>query len=540
MMRHDSGLRCVLRSTAVTFALTLAGCGGSQNWSQPAVYLTVGGQVSGLNGGTVALSNNGTDSVSVAKDGAFRFALSIAPNTAYNVTVKTQPTTATCSVSNGSGTATTNVDTVSVACLPNVSIGGSVTGLGAGQSVVLADNGTDTVTVSANGAFTFATPLAHGASYAVTVKTQPSGGYCQVANGAGSANGTVSNVLVSCQVFVLRPLPASYLTAKAIAYGPSRAGGPPVGEHPTDAQILQDLGLMNTAGYTLIRLFGADAVAESILRLAQANYPNLQFHVGAYLEGAPSSCVDTVNQTQLSTLVHLATAYPNVAVVSVGNETSFAGNLPVSCLVSYVQSVRSQVTQPVTADDDYTFYAGQNGAEKPDLVLPTIDFVSMHTYPISNSSRWDWEQLAVASGAGRATAMMNAAIANAQSTYAAVGNYLYKDASGNTVSIGASLPIVVGETGWKARQTRTSSSIELYAANPVNEKWYLDLLTTWKAGANGPANVFVFEAFDEAWKGEDDGWGLWDASRNARYALCGTPAGSACNADVYAGAGYYP
>jgi hypothetical protein len=51
--------------------------------------------------------------------------------------------------------------------------------------------------------------------------------------------------------------------------------------------------------------------------------------------------------------------------------------------------------------------------------------------------------------------------------------------------------------------------------------------------------IFWFEAFDEQWKGIDDGWGLWDLQRNARYTLCGNPAGPACNADIYAGAGYY-
>ena len=57
--------------------------------------------------------------------------------------------------------------------------------------------------------------------------------------------------------------------------------------------------------------------------------------------------------------------------------------------------------------------------------------------------------------------------------------------------------------------------------------------------AGGPGMIFYFEAFDEQWKGTDDGWGLWDLARNARYTLCGTPAGPACKPDVYAGAGYY-
>src|SRR6202021_2284305 len=43
-------------------------------------------------------------------------------------------------------------------------VGGTVAGLTSG-TLVLADNGGDDLTVSANGSFTFATPLATGAAY---------------------------------------------------------------------------------------------------------------------------------------------------------------------------------------------------------------------------------------------------------------------------------------------------------------------------------------------------------------------------------------
>ena len=43
-----------------------------------------------------------------------------------------------------------------------------------------------TCRVSANGSFTFATPVASGAGYGVTVKTNPSGQACTVSNGSGT------------------------------------------------------------------------------------------------------------------------------------------------------------------------------------------------------------------------------------------------------------------------------------------------------------------------------------------------------------------
>ena len=537
----DSRRRSSRSGLLVLACLTLSACGQSQNWSRQPAFITIGGTVSGLQS-TVVLQNNGIDPLTLTQNGAFTFSLSIASGQPYAVTIATQPSGQTCAVSNGSGSATSNVTNVAVTCATQPTIGGTVTGLSG--TVVLQDNGTDTLTISSNGPFTFPTALSAGAQYAVTVSQQPSTQVCSITAGSGTASANVTNVAVSCGGFQLRPLPAIYGTGKAVNYSPYRAGGPNAGEIPSSADVLQDLGLLQSAGFDLIRLFGADAVAQEILSLANQNDPSLKFQVGIYLEGAPSSCVDTVNQTQIATAIQLANTYPNVVAVSVGNETSFAGNLPASCLLQYVKEVRSQVVQPITADDDYTFYAGLSASgEKPDLVLPWIDFVSMHTYPFTDIGAWDWQQTAVAAGPARAAAMMNAAFANAQADYALVANYSYTTTSGQVTTIGASLPITIGETGWKAVPTNTAQAIEAVSnpaiANPVNAKWYYDLMASWR-GTGAPLNVFWFEAFDEHWKGTDDGWGLWDASRTPRYALCGTPAGPACNSsDLYAGAGYY-
>ena len=56
--------------------------------------------------------------------------------------------------------------------LPAYSIGGTVSGL-AGSGLVLQNNGGDDLAISADGSFTFATPLVDGSSYEVTVLTQP-------------------------------------------------------------------------------------------------------------------------------------------------------------------------------------------------------------------------------------------------------------------------------------------------------------------------------------------------------------------------------
>jgi hypothetical protein len=78
----------------------------------------------------------------------------------------------------------------------NVTIGGTVTGL-VGK-LVLQNNAGDNLSVMANGAFTFGTPLNNGATYAVTVLTQPAGPTCMVANGSGTATANVTSVSVTC------------------------------------------------------------------------------------------------------------------------------------------------------------------------------------------------------------------------------------------------------------------------------------------------------------------------------------------------------
>lgn len=121
------------------------------------------------------------------------------------MTVKTQPSTPvqTCVVANGSGTVgNANVTNVTVTCTTNeYTVGGTVTGL-SGTGLVLQNNLGDDRAIAADGSFTFATSVASGAAYSVTVKTQPSAPYqtCIVTNATGTiAAANVTNVAVACK-----------------------------------------------------------------------------------------------------------------------------------------------------------------------------------------------------------------------------------------------------------------------------------------------------------------------------------------------------
>src|SRR5580704_3586798 len=149
---------------------------------------TIGGTVSGLTASGLVLQNNGGNNLSIAANGAFTFTTLVASGGAYSVTVLTQPTGQTCTITNGSGTATSNVTGVQVTCAtsssPTYTISASVTGLTSG-SLELQDNDGDTLTFTTNTTLTFATKYASGASYGVTPVTQPAGQNCTVSNSSG-------------------------------------------------------------------------------------------------------------------------------------------------------------------------------------------------------------------------------------------------------------------------------------------------------------------------------------------------------------------
>ena len=166
---------------------------------------TVGGTVTHL-AGTGLVLQNGASTVPVSANGAYAFP-AIASGTSYTVSVQKQPSTPTqiCTVSNPKGTVgSANVTNVGVDCVTqSFTVGGRITGLAAGTSVVLEDNLGDDLTVGASGAFTFKTPVASNSPYSVTVKTQPTGPWqtCAPTGSTGSGtvgSGAVTTVNIAC------------------------------------------------------------------------------------------------------------------------------------------------------------------------------------------------------------------------------------------------------------------------------------------------------------------------------------------------------
>ncbi|WP_116812067.1 DUF4369 domain-containing protein [Steroidobacter cummioxidans] len=163
----------------------------------------IGGTVSGLVG-SVELQGSGGEIIEVTTDGSFAFPTRLSAGQPYNVSVHRQPAGSTCVVSDGGGiVGAADVTNIAVNCEANTHlVGGGITGL---IGTLVLSNGTDTITTSTDGTFTFPKPVAAGATFAVNVQTQPATQTCSVSNGVGTMGAAdVTNVTVVCSTNTYR------------------------------------------------------------------------------------------------------------------------------------------------------------------------------------------------------------------------------------------------------------------------------------------------------------------------------------------------
>ena len=260
---------------------------------------TVGGTLSGLSG-TVVLQNNAGDDLSLTADGAFTFATAVADGAAYAVTVLTQPSRQTCSVASGSGTISgANVTSVSVVCSADTyTVGGTLTGLGSGKTVVLQNNAGDNLTLSATGSFTFTTAVADAAAYAVTILTQSSGQICTVTNASGMVNlANITNVTVTC-VSNLRIFETAATTKGNLK------GSTANGIAGADAFCTSDSNKPSTGTYKALIVDGTNRVACTTANCGGGAGEHTDWVLAAnktYVRASDSATIGTTNSVGLFT-----------------------------------------------------------------------------------------------------------------------------------------------------------------------------------------------------------------------------------------------
>ena len=165
---------------------------------------SISGNVSGLLGTGLTLQNNAADDLSITANGPYTFPGFVLDGDTYAVTVSVQPTgpNQTCTVANGTGTVSANVTNANVTCATTTyTVGGTVTGIPGGETLIIQNNGGDDLSITADGSFVFATPIADSSAYTVTINTNPASATCTISGGTGTgtvSGANVTNVTIGC------------------------------------------------------------------------------------------------------------------------------------------------------------------------------------------------------------------------------------------------------------------------------------------------------------------------------------------------------
>ena len=282
--------------------------------------------------------------------------------------------------------------------------------------------------------------------------------------------------------------------AQAVCYGPHRDGQRPGGPSPTIDELREDLALM-LPHWNLLRIYGSSGFAESMLTVIRDDDLPVKVVLGAWV--FPHDAEGT--RREADSAVRLTRAFPDiVASVCVGNETQIAWSAhrcDPDTLLGAVRRVRAGVSVPVTVADDFNFW------NKPEsrAVAAEIDYVTMHAHPM-----WNGQQL-------------DDALPWLRRRFAEV-RALHPDRL-----------VVIGETGWATSVGAEGEQAKLIKgrAGDTEQAVFYDALQQWAAADH--ECVFVFEAFDENWKGGDNPdevekhWGLFRADRTPKIAASPQP-----------------
>ena len=299
--------------------------------------------------------------------------------------------------------------------------------------------------------------------------------------------------------------PVSLPRGNAICYSGYREGQSPDSRtYPSVAQIREDLHLL-ARHWPLLRLYDCSLHAERVLQVIRDDGLPLRVMLGAYLGaemnnfGCPwggtysEAQLDAnrrENAAELDRLVRLAREHPHtVFSVAVGNEATVDWSdhiVPVPQMIEYVRWVKARLPQPVTFCENYVPWQ-----HKLRDLVPELDFLSLHTYPV-----WEYKHI-------------HEALDYTKENIASVAQ-LYP---GKT--------IVITEAGWCTNSNGRGMNAE-HAVQELQALYYRDLMAWTQAEG---LLCFVFEAFDEPWKGSSDPlepekhWGLFTVDRRPKLVM---------------------
>ena len=289
---------------------------------------------------------------------------------------------------------------------------------------------------------------------------------------------------------------------QGICYSGYRVGqSPDDGVYPSPDQIEEDL-LILARGWRQLRLYDSGPHAELVLSAIERLGLDFEVMLGAWLTAeasnpgcpwgawfSPEQLAANVvaNTAEIDRAVALAGRYPGIVTsVSAGNEATvdWTGHLvPVERVIAYVRRLRAAIDQPITFCENHVPWVGKLAP-----LAAELDFLSLHSYPV-----WEYRSI------DEALAVTDADWRRIAERY-------------------PGKPVAITEAGWATRSN--GRGIERHNASPELQIRYYRELSRW-AEEHGVL-VYVFEAFDEPWKGSPDPdepekhWGLFTVDRRPK------------------------
>ena len=290
----------------------------------------------------------------------------------------------------------------------------------------------------------------------------------------------------------------------AICYSGYRAGqSPQARRYPSYAQVREDLCIL-ARHWKLIRLYDCTPHAQTVLDVIRKERLDLKVLLGGWIDaevsnpGCPWGGVyppekleanRRENRAEIERLIALANRYDDLVVaVSAGNEATAEWTdhlVPVESVIDLVRALKRGVRQPVTFCENWLPWL-----DKLSGLAAELDFISLHTYPV-------WEHKGI-----------DEALRYTEENVRAVAGR------------NPGKPLVITEAGWPT--CANGRGIQPQSASPGLQARYCLELVRWSREQG--ILTFLFEAFDEPWKGDADPgepekhWGLFTEGRKPKPA----------------------
>ena len=293
----------------------------------------------------------------------------------------------------------------------------------------------------------------------------------------------------------------------AICYSGYREGQSPRERiFPTYEEIREDLRIL-ARNWEYLRLYDSGPHAETVLRVIRDERLNLRVMLGLDLAAESSnpqcpwganfsdavlSANRRANAEELQRLIGLSNEFNDIVFsVSAGNEATVDWTdhmVPVETIIRYVDVLKRAVRQPITFCENYVPWS-----RKLKPLAEMLDFIAVHSYPA-----WEYRSID------------DALEFTKQNYYSVVDHYPDK-------------PVIITEAGWTT--AANGCGIEPHNASEELQASYYEQLLNWTTREE--ILTFVFEAFDEPWKGSPDPlepekhWGLFNVQRMPKLAIRG-------------------